>query len=212
MSRTAESLIDYTDTESRITFTVRRPDMRYLNEFMALKCAPDLLAWGVYPNVKEVTESFAAFHAVRKALGEDKLKSPAIRVICVGDGRSPRTAACFAVRSAWVAYSVDPNLVNPVGWNTKIKRLTCLRLKVEDLDWRTTTGFPDDFVTVVVAVHSHAKLAQCEKFRPALVVAVPCCVPQEYDGRPPDYSYTDWGILSPKRTVKVWDNRRRATT
>lgn len=39
---------------------------RYLDEFVRCRCAPDLLARKLFPNAKEVTESFAAYAAVRK--------------------------------------------------------------------------------------------------------------------------------------------------
>lgn len=203
-----DSLIDYRDTEEQITFTVKRPSMRYVNEFLNLKCAPDLLAWEVYPNVKEITESFAAFNAVRKVLKDDRLKDNSVIVYCVGDGRTPRTAACFAVRSAWTAVSIDPQLNDAIDWGRKIKRLWTVPLKVEEMEFRP--GFNQ--TRVVVAVHSHADLQHTEKFEPEIVVSIPCCVPQTYGGRPPDHEYTDWGILSPERTVKVWDNRRRMTS
>ena len=154
----------------------------------------------MYPNVKEITESFAAFAAVRKYLGEKRLGDHAVRVLCVGDGNTPRTAACFAARSAWCAFSVDPRLKDATPWSQRIRRLFVIQRKIELVD---LPKLPGDTV-VVVAVHSHAELGQCAKFDPDLVVAIPCCVPQRYQGREPDHEYTDWGILSPERTMKVW--------
>ena len=39
---------------------------RYINEFPGLKCASDLLAWGLFPSNpgKEITETFATYRAV----------------------------------------------------------------------------------------------------------------------------------------------------
>lgn len=195
------SLIDYRDTEAAITFTVKRPSLRYLDEFLSLKCAPDLLAWGVYPNVKEISESFAAFAAVRRELGEKRLSDDKVIVYCVGDGSTPRTAACFAVRSAWLSVSIDPNLRTNHSWEARIRRLLLFPYRVENC---TVGPVSPDKTRVLVAVHSHAELAACEKFQPHLVVAIPCCVPQRWRGREPDREYADWGILSPERTVKIW--------
>src|SRR5579872_7431860 len=47
------------------------PALRYLNEFTKLKCAPDLLAWGLFPNAKEITESLGAYNAIRKHIRWD---------------------------------------------------------------------------------------------------------------------------------------------
>src|SRR6185295_14541542 len=40
-------------------------DHRHINEFFRLDCAPDLLRLRLFPNSKEITESMAAYHAVR---------------------------------------------------------------------------------------------------------------------------------------------------
>lgn len=201
------SLIAYKDTESQITFTVKRPSNRYLDEFIRLKCAPDLLAWGVYPNVKEITESAAAFDAVRTRM-MDRLGDPSITVLCIGDGASPRTAAMFACRTKWMCWSIDPKL-SVAPWEARIKRLKCMRFKIED--FQLCPGQPDEMQNqsvdgdiVVVAVHSHAALKEAERFHPILTVAIPCCVPQMAFGRLPDKEYADWGIHSPERTVKIW--------
>lgn len=201
-SKNSDSLINYRDIEQKITVTFKRPSMLYLNEFLRLKCAPDLISWGVYPNVKEISESSAAYEAVRKELGEEKLKDPKVIVYCVGDGRTPRTAAMFAVRSNWHCISVDPNLKRKELFETKIRRLRVWPYKIEDL--KEGWGRLNDYTRVVVAVHSHAKLDDCARCQPHLVVAIPCCIPQTYEGREPDKVYSDWGILSPERTVKVW--------
>lgn len=199
------SLIEYRDTEQQVNVIIKRPSNRYLNEFIGLKCAPDLLAWGVYPNVKEITESAAAFEAVRTRM-IPRLSDKSISVLCVGDGRTPRTAAMFACRSAWAVWSIDPNL-SMVAWESKIKRLHPFRGRFEDFDPQCDSllkaaGLWDD--VIVVAVHSHAALEQAKRFNPLMVVAIPCCKPQMFDDRLPDKEYTDWGIHSPERTVKVW--------
>ena len=200
------SLIDYRDTESQITVQIKRPSRRYLDEMFRLKCMADLLAWGVYPNAKEFTESAAAYEAVKREWGPESFGEDVV-VLCVGDGSTPRTAALFACRTKWLSVSVDPQL----SWSpleSKISRLLCLRHKVEALNTDECLSHVCGRELVVVAVHSHANLENVARFRPKLVVAIPCCVPQTYQGRPPDREYDDWGIHSPCRTVKIWRGTR----
>jgi len=91
---------------------------RYINEFVKLKCAPDLLAWGVFPNAKEITESMAMYHAVKNYVPFD-LHDEEINLVVVGDGKSPRTAALFAVMTKWTCYSVDPKMDEKWLWDLK---------------------------------------------------------------------------------------------
>jgi hypothetical protein len=181
--------------------TIKTPTMHYMDELCYLRCAPDLLALNLFPNAKEITESFGAFNAIRR-MKKDKWKfsDPTIQCYCVGDGHVPRTAATFAFRTAWKCYSVDPKL-NSTKWDT-IDRLFAFKCQVELLDTVTWDK------VVIVCVHSHARLDTCIKSIHAkeyLVVAIPCCVPQEIKGIEPVVVYKDWGILSEKRTVKIWE-------
>lgn len=179
-------------------FSELRPLFRYLNEFVQCRCAPDLLALGIYPNAKEISESLSAYSALRSKARVFDLGDPEVVLIAVADGCTPRTAAMFAFRTAWACISIDPRL-RRTDWPT-IQRLTCWDMKVEDCE-------PVHFKKlVIVAVHSHAPLdVVCEKFTAdeRVVVAIPCCVKQERE-RPPDREYVDKGIWSPKNTIKIW--------
>ena len=177
--------------------------VRYLGEFITLKCAPDMLAMKLFPNAKEISESFAAFEAVRRHLQELWLGDPTITLIAVGDGGTPRTAATFAFRSNWLCHSIDPNLRGgKLRW-ANIARLTLHPDKVEDtppIDCKGSTA-------VIVAVHSHANLknailAAANAHR-IVVIAIPCCVPQKLSLEP-DRWYDDKSVISPKRTVLIW--------
>jgi len=183
---------------------------RYLNEFVRCECAPDLLAHKLFPNAKEITETFAAYNAVRTHLKEYALDDPTITVYVVGDGHTPRTAATFALRSAWWAVSVDPKLTaKSLDLQTKIKRLDCINLPAEEVQhW----CFPHPGKVVVVAVHSHAKLESflCNiRNEHIAVVAIPCCVPQVIVGQEPDIIYRDEAIWSPHNEVKIWRDIQR---
>jgi len=58
---------------------------KYINEFMKMyKSAADLLVLGIYPNGKEITESFGAFNAIRSKLKHD-LSDPNHTVVCIAD-------------------------------------------------------------------------------------------------------------------------------
>jgi hypothetical protein len=199
---------------STLPMGIRVPTPGYLNEFLSLKCAPDLLKAQLFPNAKEITESQAAYHAAVKVLGVKALADPSIRVLVVGDGSTPRTGALFAFRSKWQVTSVDPALTKHPRtpgvekmarqWEPLVHRLTVLPMKVEEMPAMPSTGSP----VIVVAVHSHASLsAALDRLPlsiPFLAIAIPCCIPQRI-GLPPSDEWEDWGIWSPQRTVKVWD-------
>ena len=173
--------------------------MSYMNEFIRLKCASDMLRFGLFPNAKEISESFGAYNAVRQHLRHLDRGDPRVTMIAVGDGRTPRTAATFALRSAWQCHSVDP-VLRPGGGHD-IDRLTLQRTRAENATVVATGP------VVIVAVHSHAVLpAAVAMIRGPCtvdVVAIPCCVPQKLE-QEPDVTYTDQNILSPARRVLVW--------
>ncbi|MFH1484477.1 MAG: hypothetical protein ABIH46_00255, partial [Chloroflexota bacterium] len=152
----------------------------------------------LFPDAKEITESMAAFNAIRNKAKLFDLGDPTVTLIAVADGNTPRTAAMFAYRTAWQCISIDPRLVK-TEWPA-IKRLVCWKKRVEDFEPRHFGKL------VIVAVHSHAPLdVVCDTFTAdeRVVVAIPCCVKQERE-RPPDFVYIDKGIWSPKNKVLVW--------
>ena len=174
-----------------------RPLFRYINELWNCKCFPDLHLLGLFPNAKELTESMAAYNALRSKVRAFDLGDPEVTLIAVADGSTPRTAALFAFRTAWQCISIDPRL-KKLGWD--VRRLTCWALRVEDCA-------PMHFGKLaIVAVHSHAPLdVVCEKFtaEQRVVVAMPCCVSQVRE-RPPDIEYWDRGVWSPENKIKIW--------
>lgn len=178
---------------------------RHVAEYLSLKRMPDLHAAGIYPNAKEVTESMAAYAAVREhvpvSLGDRN-----VTLVAVGDGSTPRTAAMFAVRSAWRCCSVDPR-AQARPWlgsmRRPIERLEVHRARIEDVE------ICADGPVVIAAVHSHATLdATLGSIRAPIVhvVAIPCCVPMTVGDVEPDESYDDPHCWSAKRRVLVWRN------
>lgn len=200
-SRKLSELDAYSGAREKFAREFTEASRRYLNDFVSAKCSADLLAWGVFPNAKEITESFAAYWGIVRYVPEVQRNKPAV-LIAVGDGCTPRTAATFAVRSTWRCLSVDPLTKGcPQGLN----RVKCYPLKAEDLkgvvDCR---GLP----VIIVAVHSHAKLTDAVSipynYSSLSVLAMECCVPQRLGRTPPDVEYEDKGVWSPKNYVRIW--------
>ena len=183
---------------------IRRRSRKYMDMLLALNCAPDLLAHGLWPNSKEITESFAAFNAVMRLLGRFGLGDPDVSVVCVADGCTPRTAATFAFRTRWQCYSVDPALRSRGSW-AGIDRLHVCPSRIED--WVEHPPFKR---LIIVAVHPHCHLPAMLEALPSpdrAAVVMPCCVQQKAAGYPPpDHDYRDCGVWSPKDRILVWEN------
>lgn len=174
---------------------------RYIEEFFKMRCAADLLGMELFPNAKEVTESMAAFDAVRThIIASTDYKRRDIALVCVGDGHSPRTGALFALRTNWDCYSIDPALRTEKCW--PVKRLTVLKRKVED----AVLDLSEKAMAIIVCVHSHATLKAtlsnivCGTKH---LVTIPCCVPHELPGVP-FLGVRDHNMWSEKNLVKIW--------
>jgi hypothetical protein len=185
---------------------------KYIEEFVRCSCASDLLKNYLFPNAKEITESFACYNAVREYIWNDvSPRDDNVLFFAVGDGKQPRTAATFAFRSRWTCISIDPEL--SIGNNRyfskhpKIQRLYTFKNKVENIE----IPFVEDIknrIVIIGLVHSHAKINDAYnklKGRETYVVSIPCCVKHnELCGKKPDIEYVDEGIWSSKNLVKIW--------
>src|SRR3989338_4278405 len=73
---------------------------------------PPLLNMKLFPNGKEITESFSSYYSIRDFLEYSKRLDIISdgNVICyvIGDGNVPRTAAVFASATNWRVLSIDP--------------------------------------------------------------------------------------------------------
>lgn len=179
--------------------SLKKGYMRYINKALGLSCFSDMQKLRVFPNGKEITESFAAFHAAKHFVPFFDFKDESIDVICVGDGRTPRTASVFAFMTKNNIYSIDPNLKKADYFEQNIQRLKCLRSRVEDINFESEK-------VIIVAVHSHASLKNTLehiKGDQRALIAIPCCISYNHSKKP-DYEYKDPGIWSPKNVVKVW--------
>lgn len=170
---------------------------RYIDRAIRSRAFVDILSMSIFPNAKEITESFAVYEAVRR-YSPWRLDDPGVTVICVGDGRTPRTGAVFASFSGWTVHSVDPALRCEDSY-PRIKRLTLWK--------RPISHFvpPTGGRVVIVACHSHAPWRETLRLFTGdiLAVAMPCCVPHDLD-IPPFLEYDDPDCWSPCRTIKVW--------
>lgn len=184
----------------------------HVGEYLTLRCMPDLAASGVYPNAKELTESMAAYAAVRKYLTPHivAFRDPSVLLIAVGDGSTPRTAAMFALRSRWHCMSIDPVAKQRV-WRGDhdriIERLEIVPTRIEDIAIKHAGP------VVIAAVHSHARLEAtlASIIAPAIhIVAMPCCVPLRIRDVEPVASYADPHCWSAHRRVVVWANVKGA--
>lgn len=199
---------------------------RYLNEMLRLKCLGDIHALKVFPNVKEVTESFGAYNAVRTHLVDqipEGFANPKVMVLAVGDGNTPRTGVTFAFRSRWCCMSVDPRMKKKFCWDYGsfgVKRCAADNTTIEKYCDTTRNYYRvigsnianADVYGILVSVHSHAQLRYGVEtlyvagVRNVAVVDIPCCF--NYKLRiSPNHTYKDSGILSPKNEVRVWNFR-----
>lgn len=174
----------------------------YINSFVTSKCAPDLLLNGLFPNGKEVTESWAMFEATRHLGPGFEWNNRNVICYVIGDGHVPRTAAMFAYRTAWMCVSVDPLLV-PKKYD--IDRLILHRCKIENIEPQTIQVLN----TLIVLPHSHAKIKDCLRMITTIsdnraVISMDCCVNQIIPDHTPDVEYADENVWSPKNIVRIW--------
>eukprot|EP01083_Nonionella_stella_P217096 779604_1 len=199
---------------------------RYIDEFLSLKCATDLMGHNIYPNCKEITESFSVLHALRKYLNASSknvekhkkyhFENSDVTAIVVGDGTTPRIASLLCYITKWDnVYSVDPQLRIKKNKSWKhIQHLTCLQSKIEDI----TIKINDNHNVIVVFMHSHVLLEESlssicfsnrnNKGNEMCVVTVPCCqFMQKHKtlyGQQPDHTFEDISMASSKNTFYIW--------
>lgn len=173
----------------------------YFNELIKLHCGATLLEKKLFPNAKEVTESFGCFHATIDALGGMEACGRDITCVVVGDGTKPRTGALFALRTRWNVISIDP-IMRRTDWGKEINRLTAIQGKAEDFPMQYDTDL------VLVFPHSHAdsqKVLQAHTVTEGYtrtVVWLPCCVEMKMDGK--SISFKDARIMSPKNRFYIY--------
>lgn len=172
---------------------------RYLDSFVRTRTGGHLAGLRLFPNAKEVTESYAARAAALRFREAFPPGDYDTTCIVVGDGSTPRTAATFALQTAWQCHSVDPRMRRFTHRWQGIPRLTIHRARIQDRRFQSRR-------LVVAAIHSHVTLSATLTSMDApeiLLVAMPCCVPNDLS-LPPQLTYDDPDVLSPKRTLYLW--------
>jgi len=173
----------------------------YQQAIFNLKCMPDLLALGLYPNMKEWAESYGLFSLVRSLIGAESFKKD-YDLVVVGDGVLPRTATLFAFMTRWSCYSMDPAL----RWTTAdlrergVERLWLYQRKVED----ATINFVKP--TIIIMPHSHAHESAVLEHLIAdqmLLISMPCCNDPDIDTSTAAHITLD--IPTPKNKVYIWN-------
>ena len=202
---------------------------KYIDRYMGLKCQPYLKKIGLFPKIREVTETLAILDAVEKLKIKRNRKD--VLFISVGDGVLPRTACMAAYLTQWTCVGIDPSMASASDKLQRAKalvastsRLYIAPYRVEK-DWLQPTKRKIDFdpqeviellankenkfKTVVFAfVHSHASVEKslhkfkhlnCERH----IISMPCCFE---DGLAilPEWSYEDPHVVSPKRKIHIY--------
>lgn len=177
----------------------KKPNTEYVNRFIKMRCAVDLLRLKMFPDAKEITESLGMVNACKNLPETFDRKDDKINVVVVGDGHRPRTGALFACLTRWNCVSIDPCLVQEI-W--PIYRLKCYKKKIEDVKLHF------DGPLIIIMPHSHAKASKCiENLTTSsslYLINMPCCVPSDilhYE----HLSYKDTRVWSPKNQVHFHD-------
>jgi len=170
----------------------------YLEYFIKLKTAPELLQEKMFPNTKEITESMGAFFAVKKHI-PFALNDPSINCFVVGDGHVPRTGMLIARITAWNVTSIDPSM-RIRDYNTK--RLLVMKDRIENCI------FPEMDKAIIVSVHSHAeaqKTWSAIKAKKKYFVNIPCCVKSNMEKGNNYKEYIDAFICSPRNLIEIYE-------
>lgn len=176
-------MLTFKEVESynQIYLSIHKPTLRYLDEFIKLKCAPDLLNLRLFPNAKEITESMATFNAVRKNIIYDGLnyQDEDVLLLDIGCGNTPRTAALFAFRTKWECHAIDPRANLP-----KISNLITYPFNFHEYYSSDYPELNNYKAIIICAVHAHIHPSEILEFMSlsannyqgnVYLIYIPCC-------------------------------------
>lgn len=199
--------------KSAATLTIPIPSLRYINRFMRSNSAVDILQLGVFPDAKEISESFAAVNALERKLGLSKALMTKLNpyILVVGDGCTPRTGVLLAFYTPYDIISIDPEM-RKTEW-PEVQRLEVFQTRLRDFE------YDFDRPIIMIGVHSHVPSKELLEFYDKVgdklmaIIENPCCYPSYFPAAfgPPVHEYTDWGIHSPKRDIRIWKFRQKNT-
>ena len=192
-----------------------QPHLQYVDRFLSLRCAPDLLKLNIFPDAKELTESFAVLEALTRFFPHLSSSPTHPTFFVVGDGSTPRTGALLSfIYPNSKVYSVDPQMTLPsssvsnLATHPSVPNLIMYRGPVEDV----AAAAPS---IILVLVHAHVSLAAClnsvgSACKVEGIITMPCCNwfegQSSFQNRGPDREGQDWGCWSEKRLVRVWES------
>ena len=201
--------------------------LEYLNQFLELKCSSDLLRMGLFPNVKEISESFSMWTALRQYIfPQMSNESSGDAIIIVGDGMTPRTGALCAFLTSGLlkCYSIDPL----IQYDSYLDRIYLNRQSKTTEEhcqlWKTINGLRiiRDRIervsiecerAIVVLMHAHVQLDRTIESINASkgiigIITCPCCqwIPfqQMCFQEKPHHQYRDIRLLSVQNQINIW--------
>lgn len=174
----------------------------YVQQFFAAAQAPFILSKNLFPNLKELTESYGMLNTLlyeAKRLDIDRGVREAL-VVVVGDGHTPRTGALIALNTAWDVMSVDPELNPDKDWG--IARLQVCNRKIQDTPIYSR-GYRQLFV---IMPHSHALIEEAlsvTNHPNTVLINMPCCIKDSCRWALVR-AFTDRCIISPKNEIFIY--------
>jgi hypothetical protein len=186
---------------------------RYVNWFIKkTEIAKYLLDLELFPNSKEIEESYGMFHCCIAKLNFNT-KNDKILCIVVGDGAKPRTACTISYNSKWTSISIDPILkklkTSIIEKLKNTKRVEYIPEKIENINFTKDYKYFDNIV--FIHPHSHALLSNTliasktlniNKSAKIWLISMPCCVHDDLNLE--YYSYVDNMIHSPKNRINIY--------
>jgi hypothetical protein len=178
---------------------------QYVDRFIRNEKLHPLLKYSIFPNIKEISESLAAYYAIKtcleKTVGRQAFGDENVNCYVVADGSMPRTGGVLVLLTNWRVYSIDPAMKNTI--TNQFDKLSCHTCTAEEFD---IPQAKQGVLSVVVAVHSHADFnAFWNRIpTPKLGIAIPCCLEQYCDNLDCLEEYEDDHILSAAKHIKMW--------
>lgn len=195
------------------TVVIPLPHYKYLDKVLRSSSYEELM-WrfmeAEHP-AKEITESYAAFHWMKKHCLVHKYNW-----LHIGDGGHTRTAAIFAFFSKTLNYSIDPalNIKKFLDWLKRynVTGVEAYNRKFQDLSEKV---IPRDKFYNITCVHAHVDLEEVDQHFPNwyYLYTNPCCKPhqQKFSQKYLEennisliFEEQDLGILSDCREVLIY--------
>jgi len=189
--------------------------IKYINQYFGLKCSAEMQELRLFPNLKEIQESFSIINNVQnycmKTDTNIDFKNPNINVYVIGDGVTPRTAAVFNFLTKWKTFSIDPLMRIENDYST-IQNLNVFKGKAEDV----FVDNPDiveqkDYIFIILP-HSHIEntnsIYRYFKNQKTWIINLPCCKPNQDNTLPIEswIGIKDRYINSDKNILKIYNN------